>query len=269
VLPRLSLVDAFTDVAFHGNPAAVVQLDAGADEGWMQSVAAEMNQPMTAFAVPRGDGDYDLRWFTPTVEVSICGHATLATTHVLGGEVAFHTKSGVLRCRNLDDGSIEMDFPSIPVADATDPAPLATALRVDAGRVVGAWTEGEWWLVELTTPPDVRGLTPDFGALLAIGGVVIAFATPGDRDGVDSVCRVFEPESGIDEDPATGAAHCVLAPVLAKRTGRTSFVGEQASRRGGTVDYELAGDRVVLRGRAVTVFKGSFQCGPTSVDPRK
>jgi predicted PhzF superfamily epimerase YddE/YHI9 len=259
VPPRLSLVDAFTDVAFHGNPAAVVQLDAGADEGWMQAVAAEMNLPMTAFVVPSADGDFDLRWFTPTIEVSICGHATLATTHVLGGAVAFHTKSGVLRCRNLHDGSIEMDFPAIPVTNAIDPAPLAAALRVDAGRVVGACTEGEWWLVELAAPHDVRTLAPDFGALLDIGGALIAFATPSERDGVDSVCRVFEPESGIDEDPATGAAHCVLARVLAQRTGRTSFVGEQASARGGTVRYELADDRVVLRGHAVTVFEGQLE----------
>jgi predicted PhzF superfamily epimerase YddE/YHI9 len=255
---QLSLVDAFTDVAFHGNPAAVLQLEAAADADWMQAVAAELNQPMTAFVVPRADGDCDLRWFTPTLEVSICGHATLATTHVLGHEAAFHTQSGVLRGRTLADGRIEMDFPVIPVANATDPTPLATALRVERDRVGAAWTEGEWWLVELTDPQDVRTLTPDFATLLEIGGVVIAFAAPGDRDGIDSVCRVFEPASGIDEDPATGSAHCVLAPLLAARTGRSSFVGEQASARGGEVEYELAGDRVLLRGRAVKVFDGEF-----------
>ena len=255
---RLSLVDAFTDVVFRGNPAVVVQLESAADADWMQSVATELNQPMTAFVVARDDGDYDLRWFTPTIEVDICGHATLATTHVLGGDASFHTKSGVLRCRKLGDDTIEMNFPAIPVANVIDPTPLATSLRIDTGRIIAAWSEGEWWLVELRTPHDVRTLAPDFAALYERAGVVIAFAAAGDRTGIDSVCRVFEPACGIDEDPATGAAHCVLAPLLAERTGRTSFVGEQASSRGAVVNYELVGDRVLLRGVAVTVFEGAL-----------
>lgn len=260
--PPIAIVDAFTDIAFRGNPAAVCRLEAPAEDAWMQAVAAEMNKPMTAFVVPRVDGDYELRWFTPTTEVEICGHATLAAAHVLGGNARFHTTSGVLRCRRADDGNIEMDFPAIPVDSGADPTVLAAALLVEPGQIVGAWSGGDWWLVELTLAQDVGRIQPDRAALLALGGVVVVFATPGDRDGVDSVCRVFEPASGIDEDPVTGSAHCVIAPLLAQRTGRTRFVGEQASRRGGTVATRVAGDRVVLTGRAITAFEGSLQTDP-------
>jgi PhzF family phenazine biosynthesis protein len=260
--PPVAVVDAFSEVAFRGNPAVVCRLPAAADEAWMQALAAEMNQPMTAFVLPRADGDFDLRWFTPTVEVEICGHATLAATHVLGGNARFHTKSGVLTCRRLDDGRIEMDFPAISVESFADCSALAAALRLKPSKIIGTWSGGEWWLVELAGAQDVRAVQPDRELLVVIGGVVVVFATPGDHDGVDSVCRVFEPGSGIDEDPVTGSAHCVIGPQLAKRTGRTSFLGEQVSPRGGMVAMQISGDRVMLRGRAVTVFEGALQDDP-------
>jgi PhzF family phenazine biosynthesis protein len=257
--PLVAIVDAFTDVAFRGNPAVVCRLNAPVTEVWMQTLAAEMNQPMTAFVLPRPDGDYDLRWFTPTTEVEICGHATLATAHLLGGDLRFHTKSGLLTCRQADDGRIEMDFPAIPVEPLADSSALAAALRLDPKQIVATWSGGQWWLVELASAADVRSVKPDRESLVVIGGVSVVFATPGDRDGVDSVCRVFLPSSGIDEDPVTGSAHCVIAPQLAKSTGKTRFVGEQVSPRGGIIGMQVTGDRVILSGRAVTVIDGSLQ----------
>jgi predicted PhzF superfamily epimerase YddE/YHI9 len=257
--PPIAIIDAFTQARFSGNPAAVCRLEAPADEAWMQALAAEMNLPMTAFVVARSDGEYELRWFTPTTEVDICGHATLAAAHVLGGDARFHTRSGALTCRRTVDGEIEMDFPAIGVEPVADPSPLATHLLLDRAQVIGAWSGGEWWLVELSTPGDVRALAPERERLLALGGVVVVFATPGDRDGIDSVCRVFEPGSGIDEDPVTGSAHCVIGPVLASRTGKICFIGEQASPRGGIVAMQVSRNRVVLRGRAVTVLEGTLQ----------
>lgn len=253
----ITVVDAFTDTVFSGNPAAVCVLPTAAAEAWMQAVAAEMRLPMTAFAVPRPDGDYDLRWFTPTTEVDLCGHATLATTHVLGKEARFHAKVGVLAGRPTAEGRIELDFPAIALTPVTGPPELLVALGLSPQRVLGAWSGGEWWLLELASPNDVRAAAPDRAALLALGDVVfVVVAAPGDRPGIDSVCRVFEPASGIDEDPVTGSAHCAIAPWLAERTGRSQFTGEQASARGGTVGMRLSGDRVILSGQAVTVLEG-------------
>jgi PhzF family phenazine biosynthesis protein len=230
---------------------------------WMQELAAELNLPMTAFVVARADGDHDLRWFTPTTEVQICGHATLAAAHLLGGETRFHTRSGLLTGRRSSDGRLELDFPAIPVNPVPAPEALLEALGLAADATVGTWTGGEWWLVELPAGRLVRELVPDRARLLALGDVaVVVFATPGDRDGVDSVCRVFEPASGIDEDPVTGSAHCALAPLLAARTGGVNFTGEQASARGGFVGMHVLGDRVLLRGLAVTVFEGALSSSP-------
>jgi predicted PhzF superfamily epimerase YddE/YHI9 len=274
----ITVVDSFTDTPFGGNPAGVCVLAQPTTEAWMRSVAAELNLAETAFLVPRPDGDHDLRWFTPTTEVDLCGHATLASAHVLGGERRFHTRSGVLTCRPDGDGGITMDFPAIAVApvDVPDVAALdvwAGALGVGPGSIVGLSAGGGWTLVEAATPADVRSARPDRGAIIGLApdsGVVLA-AAPGDRPGVDSVCRVFAPVYGIDEDPVTGSAHCVLAPWLAARSraggsgegaGRTSFVGEQVSARGGVVGMRLAGDRVVLSGRAVTVIEGTLHSDP-------
>jgi predicted PhzF superfamily epimerase YddE/YHI9 len=257
------VVDAFTDTPFAGNPAAVCVLPGATSERWMQLVAAEMNLSETAFVTPRPDGDHDLRWFTPSTEVELCGHATLASAHVLGGEGRFHTRSGLLTCRRGDDGAVLMDFPAIPVEPLRAPPDWAPALGLPSGRVRGVWaSDGGWVLVEVASAADVRAVAPDRAAILGLCGFAVVVAAPGDRPGVDSVCRVFGPAAGIDEDPVTGSAHCVIAPWLAARTGRAEFVGEQASARGGTVGMRLEGDRVVLSGRAVTVLEGVLRDDP-------
>jgi PhzF family phenazine biosynthesis protein len=267
----ITVVDSFTDTPFGGNPAGVCVLDRPTTEAWMQSVAAELNLAETAFLVPRPDGDHDLRWFTPSTEVDLCGHATLASAHVLGGERRFHTRSGVLTCRPEGEGAIAMDFPAIPVAPADVPAleDWSGALGVGADRIRGLFAGGGWTLVEAAAPADVRSARPDRSAIIALApdSAVLLAAAPGDRPGVDSVCRVFAPVYGIDEDPVTGSAHCVLAPWLAARSaavgdGRTSFVGEQVSARGGVVGMRLTGERVVLSGRAVTVIEGTLHSDP-------
>lgn len=256
----IAVIDAFTDEAFRGNPAAVCLLDAPAPEGWMQQVAAEMNLSETAFLVPRGDVSHDLRWFTPAAEVALCGHATLAAAHHLGGAGTFHTLSGVLTCTPVGDGWIEMDFPALPaVAVATDGA-LSRALGTT--EVYGVHRSQFDLLVELGSAGDVRGLRPDVRALGALDARAVIVTAPGDRPGLDCVSRVFAPNVGVDEDPVTGSAHCALAPFWASRLGRTSLVGEQASARGGTVRMTLAGDRVRLGGRAVTVWEGRLLAAP-------
>jgi PhzF family phenazine biosynthesis protein len=259
----LTVVDAFTDQPFSGNPAGIVQLAEAAPVSWMQAVAAEVNLAETAFLVPRDDGDYDLRWFTPTVEVDLCGHATLASAHVLGGSNRFHTRSGVLTCEVDGDGSITLDLPAARVEPAAS-AGWDAVLGLAAGRVVGAWEGGGWALVEVATAGDVEAASPVRDELLAFGGHAIVAADTSGADGIefDSVCRTFVPAAGIDEDPVTGSAHCVLAPWLAERTGRSTFLGRQASTRGGTVGMELRGDRVVLRGAAVTVSTGELLVEP-------
>jgi PhzF family phenazine biosynthesis protein len=258
----VTVVDSFTDAPFAGNPAAVCVLAAATTDGWMQAVAAEMNLSETAFLVPRDDGDHDLRWFTPTAEVDLCGHATLASAHVLGGDRRFHTRSGLLTCGTGPGGVITLDFPASPPEPVADPPDWAPALGLAPGRVVGMWATGGSTLVEVASAADVRAIAPDRAAILALGGHMVAVAAAGDREGVDSVARVFAPAIGIDEDPVTGAAHCVIAPWLAARTGRTELTGEQASARGGIVGMRLQGDRVVLSGRAVTVMEGTLLTDP-------
>ncbi len=258
----ISVVDSFTDTPFAGNPAGVCMLAGPTIEAWMQAVAAELNLSETAFAVPRPGGDHDLRWFTPTTEIDLCGHATLATAHVLGGKGRFHTRSGVLTCVPGDGGAIVMDFPAIAVAPVADPPDWAPALGLAPGTLGGVWaTDDGWVLAEASTAAEVRAVVPDRDAILALGGSVVVVAA-GDRPGVDSVCRVFVPGAGIDEDPVTGAAHCVIGPWLAARTGRREFLGEQASARGGTVGMRVDGDRVALSGRAVTVWEGTLHADP-------
>ena len=256
------VVDSFTEVPFAGNPAAVCVLPHATTDAWMQAVAAEMNLSETAFVVRRGDGDHDLRWFTPTVEVDLCGHATLATAHVLGVSASYHTRSGVLTSRQADDGAIEMDFPGTAAVPIDDPPDFSEALGLGADRIVAVYSSCDKVLVELASPADVRASALDRAGLLERRGFVIVSAAPGDRDGIDSVSRVFGPGVGIDEDPVTGAAHCTIGPWLAARTGRTDFVGEQASARGGIVGMRVDGDRVVLRGRAVTVLEGTLHSDP-------
>jgi predicted PhzF superfamily epimerase YddE/YHI9 len=243
----LTVVDSFTDRPFAGNPAAVAMVDRFPDESEMQLIAREMNLSETAFAVARTDGSYDLRWFTPSVEVDLCGHATLATAHVLGGSGRFVTKSGLLTCTNGNDGWIEMDFPADPPVVAETPP----TLDIPGIRWCGRGRTD--LLVELADAGAVRSLRPDLAAIATLGVRCVIVTAPGDRAGIDCVSRVFAPAVGIPEDPATGSAHCTLAPFWAERLGRTELVGEQASERGGIVRMKVAGDRVILGGRAVTV----------------
>lgn len=264
---RLFQVDAFTSQRFGGNPAAICLVDPGAgevDAAWMQQVAAEMNLSETAFVARRPDG-YGLRWFTPTVEVDLCGHATLAAAHALwaeagesADELRFHTRSGWLSARRavLAEGrpGIELDFPSWPV----EPAPLVPGLAEVLGTSI-QWLgrAGDSHLVELADPAAVRAVAPDFAALrrLPVEGVLVTAAGGEDSD---FVSRYFHPNAGIDEDPVTGSAHCALAPYWAERFGRDQLVGRQLSARGGLVRVRLAGDRVVLGGEAVTVLRGEL-----------
>jgi PhzF family phenazine biosynthesis protein len=259
-------IDAFTDRPFAGNPAGVMLLPEARDAEWMQLVAREMNLAETAFLVRRGDGDgWDLRWFTPAVEVDLCGHATLASAHALWTEhgaaedaLRFHTRSGVLTCRRGGPG-IEMDFPAEPVVATPAPEHLLEGLGLADGPYFVGRNRMDW-LVEVADDVAVRALTPDFGRLARVamrGVIVTSLAGPGDV-GVDFVSRWFGPPAGVDEDPVTGSAHCALAPYWSARLGRPALVGYQASARGGTVHVRVAGDRVVLGGSAVTVLRGEL-----------
>jgi PhzF family phenazine biosynthesis protein len=254
-------VDAFTDRPFQGNPAAVLILEKPRDAGWMQNVALEMNLAETAFLTRRNDGSFDLRWFTPTVEVDLCGHATLASAHVLweerhlapGAQARFHTRSGVLTAEHRN-GTIVLDFPATPAVDAEAPEGLATALGVKP-LYVGKSVD---YLVEVESEASVRALKPDFNALRSIRSRGIIVTARASSPGFDFVSRFFAPASGIDEDPVTGSAHCTLAPFWSARLGKTSFVAYQASPRGGVIQVELKGDRVLLGGQAVTVLRGEL-----------
>lgn len=255
-------VDAFTDRPFSGNPAAVVLLDDYPSNEWMQHVAAEMNLSETAFLTARGDGTFDLRWFTPVAEVDLCGHATLATAHVLweaghldsGERALFETAGGRL---SAQQGSkwILMDFPAERAEALDEKMGLADALGTDPVYVGGNRLDV---LVEVADEATVRSLTPDMQALEQIGlrGVIVTAQATGDA--YDFVSRYFAPRFGIPEDPVTGSAHCCLGPYWTDRLGKTDMVGYQASARGGTVGVEIAGDRVLLKGNAVTVLRGEL-----------
>ncbi len=256
----LFVVDAFTESAFAGNPAAVCLLDDPAEPEWMQSVAAEMNLSETAFVTPAG-AEFGLRWFTPTVEVPLCGHATLASAHVLWDgwlpldvSARFQTASGLLTCARAGQ-LIEMDLPADPPEPISDPAALTDALGID---VLAAATSRVGKVLVLTDALTVRAFEPDLAAITALDVTGVIVTAAGDEPGIDFVSRYFAPAVGIDEDPVTGAAHCVLAPFWAERLGRPELVGYQASKRGGTVRCRLDGDRVTLGGRAVTVTRGEL-----------
>ena len=266
----LTIVDSFTDRPFSGNPAGVCRLEQAAPEEWMQAVAAEVNLSETAFLVRRDDGSHDLRWFTPTVEIDLCGHATLASAHVLGGSGRFHTRSGLLTCTAQPDGTIEMDFPAKPL-DPVDPFPdraeWAAAVGLEPEQVVALRRRETWHLLEVVDGDAVRTASLHADLLLARGGdCLVAADTTATTDGADapfdSVCRLFAPGAGIPEDPVTGSAHCVIGPWLASRTGRTEFTGYQASSRGGVVGMRVEGNRVVLSGTAVTVTDGRLLIDP-------
>jgi PhzF family phenazine biosynthesis protein len=259
---RIVQVDAFTATPFTGNPAAVCILAAPADEIWMQQVATEMNLSETAFLLPESDG-YRLRWFTPAVEVKLCGHATLASAHVLwedghlptGAVARFHTLSGLLTATHEDDGWITLDFPSQPSMPIATPAGLTEALGAEP---ISVGKNGSDILVELASEREVRELRPDVTRLLAIQARGIIVTSRSESGTYDFISRFFAPAVGVPEDPVTGSAHCCLAPFWAERLRRNEMTGYQASARGGVVRVRTAGERVLISGQAVTTLRGEL-----------
>lgn len=256
-------VDAFAERPFQGNPAAVCLLQSPKDEVWMQAVANENNLSETAFLVPEKDG-YRLRWFTPKAEVKLCGHATLASAHVLFTErllpencqARFHTLSGLLTADyNKETGFIELNFPASPIVPCAAPIGLVEALGVTPVFIARSDDD---YLLEVACEEAVRAAAPDFNQLLQTScrGIIVT-ALAKDKE-YDFVSRFFAPAVGINEDPVTGSAHCRLTPYWQAKLGKTEFLAYQASARGGFLKLILAGDRVRIGGKAVTVLKGEL-----------
>jgi PhzF family phenazine biosynthesis protein len=255
----ITQVDAFTDTPFTGNPAAVCILPQARDERWMQNVASEMNLSETAFLMRQSDG-YNLRWFTPTVEVDLCGHATLASSHVLweaghlrpDEEARFHTRSGLLTATRQDNW-IELNFPATPVEPIDAPADLLRALGVSATYIGKNRFD---YLIEVDSEATLRAMQPDYSLLLTVAarGVIV---TSRARD-YDFVSRFFGPRVGVNEDPVTGSAHCSLAPYWSHKLGKDALYAYQASARGGTLRVRVDGDRVRIAGQAITVLRGEL-----------
>lgn len=287
---KIHLVDAFASEAFAGNPAAVILLNSEpTDFEWMQSIGAEMNQSETCFVWPLKDktiahsesgargklgafsqlkADWGLRWFTPKIEIQLCGHATLASAHILwqeglveaDAEVRFFTPMAehYLSCeKNIETGYIRMSFPSVPLEPAEIPAGLAKALGATpthCGR-----NENGSLLLQLKTAEEVRSITPDFRAMQAATTDVVIITALSDQPGVDVISRFFAPGKGIDEDPVTGSAHCIIGPWWGRPLKQKSLVCYQASTRGGLLHLELEPDRVFLSGQAITVLSGDWK----------
>jgi PhzF family phenazine biosynthesis protein len=259
----IAVVDAFTDRPFAGNPAGVCVLPAPAPEAWMRQIAREMNLAETAFLHPSPEG-FALRWFTPTVEVDLCGHATLASAHLLWQDghlgpdepARFMTRSGLLTAKR-NGGRIQLDFPSKPAEPAEPPAILLESLGLTNPLWVG---RNEFdYLVEVENEAAVRALAPDFPSLAKLGvrGVMVT-SRAAEGQPYDFVSRFFAPGAGINEDPVTGSAHCALGPYWGAKLGRDTLTGYQASERGGTVQVQNRGERVLLGGEAVTVLRGTL-----------
>jgi PhzF family phenazine biosynthesis protein len=252
-------VDAFADRPLTGNPAAVMPLDRWLDDAMLQAIATENNLSETAFTIPseRGDADYDLRWLTPTMEVELCGHATLAAGHILlhGEAVRFATQSGILVVRRGAEDRLELDLPAADLVEQDEPG-LCEAIGLSPRPVWLASGFNDSAVIPMNSEAEVRAVTPDFAALKQIRRMAIVTA-PGED--YDVVSRVFVPYAGIDEDPVTGSAHGALVPYWARRLGRERFTALQASARTGILDCELQGDRVILGGRCFTVIEGHFQ----------
>jgi len=254
-------VDAFTEKPFSGNPAAVCLLPQAREAAWMQAVAKEMNLSETAFLLKQEDG-YNLRWFTPAVEVDLCGHATLASAHILWEtgilrreeQARFHTRSGLLTAASKA-GEIELNFPAKTEEPAEAPAGLLEALKVKAKYIGKSKFD---YLVQVDSEETVRALKPDFPALknIPVRGVIVT--TRAVSPGYDFISRFFAPAAGVNEDPVTGSAHCTLGPFWSRQLGKKEFLAYQASERGGTLRVRIAGDRVHLCGNAVTIFQGEM-----------
>ncbi|GHE60514.1 oxidoreductase [Streptomyces spiralis] len=266
---RIRIVDAFTARPFSGNPAGVLLLDAFPEDDWLQKVALEVNHAETAFAhrLPEGgEADWALRWFTPATEVAMCGHATLATAHVLDatgahtGPVRFATRSGVLIATPAEDGTITLDFPTAPLTPVEVPDGVAEALGAEPRTAFDTGPNVGDLLLELADEKTVRSLDPDHKALAAYSsrGIIATARAEDPARGHDFVSRCFFPNVGIDEDPVTGSAHTALAPYWSERLGRTDLTGLQASPRSGRVRTGLRGARTLLTGHAVTVIEGEL-----------
>ncbi|WP_248960807.1 PhzF family phenazine biosynthesis protein [Sphaerisporangium perillae] len=262
---RIFTVDSFTDQPFKGNPAAVCLLDSGRSDEWMQALASEMRHSETAFLLAQDGGrPSSLRWFTPAVEVALCGHATLATAHVLystgaaSGPIEFSTKSGILTTNQLDHGRISMDFPAYMPTQISPPEALVKALGVPVTWVGMGRMD---ILVEVESEQVVRTLAPDIDALTALDARAVcvtarASAPSGD---VDYVSRFFAPNAGVPEDPVTGSAHCMLGPYWSAKLGENALVGAQVSQRGGIVHTRVGDDdRVEISGTAITIWSGDL-----------
>jgi len=266
-MPRVKCwqIDAFTDRPFGGNPAAVCWLEQDARDDWMQAVAAEMNLSETAF-VRHADDGYRLRWFTPAVEVDLCGHATLAAAHALwtakiadqDSPLRFHTRSGVLTCTK-DGEFIELDFPALPAKAVPAPDGLLQALGVAAPNFVGR-TKFDY-LVVLDSPAELRAMRPNFADLVTVPTRGVIVTTPSDNLRYDFLSRFFAPAVGIDEDPVCGSAHSCLGPFWAERLGKQTLLAYQASARGGELRLRPGGERVAIGGQAVTVWQGELLDG--------
>lgn len=271
---RIRIVDAFTDRPFGGNPAGVLILDGGfPPDAWLQQVAAEVNLSETAFAhplPPGGEADWALRWFTPVAEVDMCGHATLATAHVLAtsglasGTVRFSARCGILEVTAAGDGNLVMDFPTSSLTEVEPDPTVARALGAPVKSVHDTSEHIGDLVVELADERAVRELTPDLATLRDYSrrGIMVTAAAEDPSRGYDFVSRGFFPALGIDEDPVTGSTHTALAPFWARRLGRTELVGLQGGARTGLVRVRLQGDRTLLIGRAVTVIDGELLSAP-------
>ena len=262
-------VDAFADAPFTGNPAAVCVLDEYPSDNWLQSVASEMNLSETAFVVPDAEPEsFRLRWFTPMAEVDLCGHATLASAHVLleqqtvsGQRIRFQTRSGELVCEQRGK-QIMLDFPATPIVEGVNRT-LADEVRLSLGIESAEVMRSKFDMVVVVDRPEiVRNLRPDFGRmkLLSTRGVIVT--AKSHDEAVDFVSRFFAPLHQIDEDPVTGSAHCCLAPYWAEKLGKRKLIGYQDSQRGGTVHCEVDGNRIKLSGTAVTVLQGRLMVDP-------
>jgi PhzF family phenazine biosynthesis protein len=252
-------VDAFAPRPLTGNPAAVMPLEEWLPDATLQAIAAENNLSETAFTVPSegGEADYHLRWFTPVAEVDMCGHATIASGHVLltGDRVRFQTRSGLLTVTRAGEDALELDLPAARLAERDEPQ-LCAALALSNRPIFLADGCNDAAVLEVSSEAEVRALQPDFAALKALPRMAVVTARGSDTD---IASRVFVPYLGIDEDPVTGSAHAALVPYWATKLGKAHFSAAQVSRRGGLLDCRLDGDRVRLAGRCWTVIEGSFQ----------
>lgn len=265
---RIFTIDSFTDQAFRGNPAAVCLMDAPRPDAWMQALASEMRHSETAFVLEQEAGaPLSLRWFTPAVEVALCGHATLASAHVLysigaaSGSIEFSTKSGILTTNQLDHGHISMDFPAYVPTEIASPATLVKALGVSPVWVGMGRLD---LLVEVESESVVRALSPDIDALTALDARAVCVTARAEHPAenpagdTDYVSRFFAPNAGVPEDPVTGSAHCMLGPYWSAKLGPGALVGAQLSERGGIVHTTVRGDRVEISGTAVTIWSGEL-----------